>query len=203
MTETSASQLFDWLSTSTIQVSASIVCLLAYFVITRYAYPKIEQGVVQGKFKSDAALKAIKVIRLLSSILTVVVLFIVWGFDFSGLLLITTSIITVTGIALFANWSILSNVTAFIVLLLQKSYRRGNYIRIIDADNYIEGYIAEVNVFNTRLITEGRETIIYPNSLLISRPMVINPKIKWAGVGKISNRSHGEANPSDEAGRGS
>ena len=109
----------------------------------------------------------------------------IWGFDFSGLLLFTTSIVTVVGIALFASWSILSNITAYFVLLLHQSYRRGNFIRVIDADNYIEGYISEMNAFNTRLITEAREVIIYPNNLLLSRPTIINPKSRFEGIGKI------------------
>lgn len=175
----------DWTSIYGIQLLASTACILLYFLFTRYAFPKIEKGVEQGKFKSDAALKAFKLVRLLTGIVTCAALLIIWGFDFSGLLLFTTSIITVTGIALFASWSLLSNITAYFVLLLHQSYRRGNFIRVIDADNYIEGYISEMNVFNTRLITEAREVIIYPNNLLLSRPTIINPKSRLDGIGKI------------------
>ncbi len=176
----------DWLATYGIQTFASLAALLVYFLITRFAFPRIEEGVEQGKFKSEATLKAFRLTRFFSGIVVIVALLVIWGFDFSGLLLVTTSIITVLGIALFAGWSILSNVTAFIVLLLHRSYRRGNFIRVIDFDNYIEGYIAEVNLFNTRLITESRETVIYPNNLLISRPTIINPKTRMSGLGKIN-----------------
>ncbi len=179
---------FEWAATNSIRVGASLASLALYILITRYAFPRIERGVAQGKFKSDATLKAFTVVRLFSGIVTFAALLAIWGFDFSGLLLITTSIITLTGIALFASWSILSNITAYIVLLMHNSYRRGNFVRVIDADNYIEGYIAEVNVFNTRLITEARETILYPNNLMISRPTIINPRNRLEGLGKITDR---------------
>jgi small-conductance mechanosensitive channel len=185
MTEAQTAQLQAWISNYSLQVIATGICLLAYFLMTRFAFPRIEKGVEQGKFKSSAAIKAFHVVRLLAGIVIAVVLIIVWGVDFSGLLLLSTSIITLTGIALFASWSILSNITAYFVLLLHQAYRRGNYIRVIDADNYIEGYISEVNVFNTRLITEDREVVIYPNNLLISRPALMNPRKKMNSVGKI------------------
>ncbi len=178
--------LIGWLSESSIQVIASAISVLAYFLMTRFAFPRIEKGVEQGRFKSESTVKAFHIVRLLSGTITFVALLMIWGVDFSGLLLISTSIITLTGIALFASWSILSNITAYLVLLMHQAYRRGNFIRVIDADNYIEGYISEVNVFNTRLITEDREVVIYPNNLLISRPTFMNPKQRMRSMGKIS-----------------
>lgn len=190
-TEWLSSPSAAWLmSTEGIQVAASLASIFIYFLVTRLAFPKIEKGVEEGKFKSDATLKAFRVVRLISGTVLVVALFIIWGFDFSGLLVIATSVITVVGIALFASWSILSNVTAFILLLVHSSYRRGNYIRVIDVDNYIEGYIAEVNLINTRLITEDREVVIYPNNLLITRPTIINPRTRLGGVGKITDLAY-------------
>ena len=184
-----------WAGGYPLQVAASLIALSLYFLIVRFAFPKIEAGIIQGRFKSNTTPKALMMVRLFSAIVTVAALMIIWGFDFSGLLLITTSVITLTGIALFASWSILSNVTAYVVLLLHHSYRRGNFIRVIDMDNYIEGYIAEVNVFNTRLITEARETVIYPNNLLISRPTLINPRSRLSGIGKITDQSSGPESP--------
>ena len=55
---------------------------------------------------------------------------------------------------------------------------------MIDADNYVEGYISEINLFNTKLITDDREIILFPNNLLIARPIIINPKVKYNTIGK-------------------
>lgn len=187
MTDDQATTLLSWLPSSSLQIAATGACLLAYFLMTRLAFPHIEKAVEQGRFKSGASVKALHIVRFLCSTVIAVVLLIVWGVDFSGLLLISTSIVTLTGIALFASWSILSNVTAYFVLLLHSPFRRGNFIRVIDVDNYIEGYISEVNVFSTKLITADREVVIYPNNLLISRPTLINPRKKLNSVGKITD----------------
>ena len=34
-------------------------------------------------------------------------------------------------------------------------------------DNYAEGHVSELNRFSTKLITESREVIIYPNNLVL------------------------------------
>ena len=59
----------------------------------------------------------------------------------------------------------------------------------IDVDNYAEGYISELSLFNTKLLTESREIIIYPNNLLLGRPALINPRDRLYGVGKLPNHN--------------
>ena len=167
--------------------------LVFYFVTTKYTLPKIEAKVSQSNLKSDEFTKAHHIAKLLIGILSLVLVLLVWGIDFSGLLVVSTSILTLTGVALFASWSLLSNITCYFLLLFHTSFRRGNFIRVLDADNYVEGYITEIGVFNTRLLTEDREIIVYPNNLIMNRPSVINPRKKWKTIGKLSDRTETKA----------
>jgi small-conductance mechanosensitive channel len=98
--------------------------------------------------------------------------------------------LTLLGVALFASWSLLSNVTAYFVILLNPSFRRGTFVRIIDVDNYSEGYISELSLFSTKLVTESREVIIYPNNLLLGRPTLINPRDRLHGIGKLPSHTN-------------
>lgn len=181
--------LVTWLLTYSINLVWSLVALIMYAFITRLALPVIERSVDKSKLKSESTDKAYHMVRLLSGTLTLAVLLLIWGIDFSGLLVLSTSLITLTGVALFASWSLLSNITAYFVMLFHNSFRRGNFVRVIDADNYIEGYIADVNVFNTKLITEEREVVVYPNNLMLTRPVVINPRNRWKVIGKLIDKS--------------
>ncbi|WP_156490117.1 mechanosensitive ion channel domain-containing protein, partial [Oleiphilus sp. HI0086] len=83
-------------------------------------------------------------------------------------------------------------ITSFFILLVQKSFRRGNFVRVIDGDNYVEGYISEINLFSTKLISEAREVIIYPNNLLLTRPMLVNPRDRLKGIGKLQSEEYKE-----------
>ena len=170
----------------------SLVVLVFYLSVSRKLLPKLETNIEKTKLKSTSAIKGVFAARVLVATLSLSLLLLAWGIDFSGLLVLSTSILTVTGVALFASWSLLSNITAYFILLTNVAYRRGNFVRILDGDNYIEGYIADVGPFSTRLLTTERETLMYPNNLILTRPVLLNPKQKWGSMGKIVAKSSSE-----------
>ncbi len=178
---------------------ASVAVLLVYFFLARISLPKIHDKVGRSKFKAGASIKAYQTVKWIGRALAASAFLLIWGIDFRGLLLVSTTIITLTGVALFANWSILSNITAFFVLLVHKSYSRGNFIQVIDGDNYLEGYISEINLFNTLLVTESRELVVYPNNLLLGRPTLINPRKRLNIVGKITDFAGPTESPRDSS----
>lgn len=177
-------QILSWLSLYKVNVILSLFILLLYVVLQRMAIPRLEAMVEQGALKNKVLKQSIAVFRLLNGVVVLALILFIWGFDFQWLLAASSGIIALTGVALFASWSILSNITAFFILLAHQSYKRGTFIRILEADNYVEGVISDINLFNTRLISDNREYIIYPNNLLIARPTIINPKIHYLTVGK-------------------
>jgi len=162
------------------------VVVLFYLVVSRKLLPKVESNITKSKLKSGSALKGLFAARVIVATVSLSLLLLAWGIDFSGLLVLSTSIITVTGVALFASWSLISNITAYFILLTNVAYRRGNFIRILDGDNFIEGYIADLGPFSTRLLTAERETLMYPNNLILTRPVLINPKTVWGTMGKVT-----------------
>ena len=163
--------------------------LLIYLAMSRKLLPKLETNIVKSKLKSNSAIKGLFAARVIVATVSLALLLLAWGIDFSGLLVLSTSIITVTGVALFASWSLISNITAYFILLTNVAYRRGNYVRILDGDNFIEGVIADVGLFSTRLLTAERETLMYPNNLILTRPVLLNPKEKWGAMGKVVAKS--------------
>lgn len=179
------SNFIAWINQYYVNLIWSAGVILLHVIIVKWTLPKVKDGVKISKLSEDSALKAFNMMRIIIGTMTVAALFIVWGIDFSGLLLISTSLITITGVALFANWSLLSNITAYFILLYQPSYSRGNFIRIFDGDNFVEGTITEVNLFNIKLITDEDEVIMYPNNLLLTRLSMLNPKHRLQGFGKI------------------
>jgi len=178
-----------WLTQYQSNVVWSGLVLLIYLAMSRKLLPKLETNIVKSKLKSNSAIKGLFAARVIVSTVSLALLLLAWGIDFSGLLVLSTSIITVTGVALFASWSLISNITAYFILLTNVAYCRGNYVRILDGDNFIEGVIADVGPFSTRLLTAERETLMYPNNLILTRPVLLNPKEKWGAMGKVVAKS--------------
>lgn len=175
----------DWIQQHWLQVAITLAVVAVYVALDRLAAPRIERVTDQGRFDEDAATRAIRTARLIAGVAGLLTLAIVWGIEIGSVVVFAGTALTLLGVALFATWSLLSNVTAYFVLMLHPAFRRGTFIRVFEADNYTEGYIAEINLFSTRLITEDRETLIYPNNLLVGRPALINPRDRLKGIGKL------------------
>ena len=177
--------LTDWIFLCWPQLATTLLVFVIYWILDRLGTPRLIEGADEGGFKEGSAKQAVRVARGFFVVFGALAIAMVWGIDFHAVFIVASTLITLLGVALFASWSLLSNVTAYFVLLLQPSFKRGNFIRIIDVDNYTEGYIAELTPLHTRLVTENREVVVYPNNLLLGRPTVINPRNRFEGVGKL------------------
>lgn len=166
-------ELSSYLNPTFIQLVLSVLAFLAYIIISRRLVPVIYNLLAGNRMRPEMNKRALVVCHILLLLLLMVLLSIIWGVDIRGLLVLASSIIAVAGVALFASWSLISNVTAFFILLGQKDFAEGSKVRIIDGNNSLEGDISEIHLFNTVLTTKEQERIIYPNNLIISRPVVI------------------------------
>ena len=169
-------QFSQHFSPTTVQIIVSVLVLALYFILSRRLAPLLSSVISRSRLRTEMHKRAQVVSHILLVLLLVVVLSIVWGVDIKGLLVLASSMIAVIGVALFAAWSLLSNITAFFILLGQKAFAEGMEVRVVDGGNYLEGRIVEINLFSTVLRTKDNEQVVYPNNLLVSRPVVVFPK---------------------------
>jgi small-conductance mechanosensitive channel len=93
--------------------------------------------------------------------------------DFRNLGLVLSSVFAVIGIALFAQWSILSNVTSGVIMFFTFPYKIGDYIKIHDKDVPCEGIIEDIKTFHIILHTTDNEIVTYPNSMMLQKGVSI------------------------------
>ncbi|MEH0154977.1 mechanosensitive ion channel domain-containing protein [Limibacter armeniacum] len=105
-------------------------------------------------------------------VLTITIVAIIWEVSFHGLSVYFVSFFTVIGVAFFASWSILSNITASLVLFFNYPFKIGEKIRIQDGDNSIEGEVIDINLFNVRILDERGNQVSYPNNLAVQKPII-------------------------------
>ncbi|HOZ74181.1 MAG TPA: mechanosensitive ion channel [Flavobacterium sp.] len=115
----------------------------------------------------------IKYNSIFFTLLFVTAVFIIWGVQTKDLFLTVSSVLTVIGVALFAQWSILSNITSGVILLFSFPFKIGDIIRIHDKDFPIEAEIEDIRSFHTLLKTSDGELITYPNTLLMQKGISI------------------------------
>ncbi|WP_121365973.1 mechanosensitive ion channel domain-containing protein [Flavobacterium limicola] len=115
----------------------------------------------------------IKYIHLFINILVVIALIVIWGVQTKDITIALSSITTVVGVAMFAQWSILSNITSGIILFFSFPFKIGDVIKIHDKDFPIEAEIEDIGAFHVFLKTIDGEKIIYPNNLLLQKGISI------------------------------
>lgn len=94
----------------------------------------------------------------------------IWGVNFNDVGLVFSSVFAVIGVAMFAQWSILSNITSGVVMFFTFPYKIGDKIKIHDKDFITEPLIIEdILTFQTILKSENGELLSYPNSLLLQK----------------------------------
>lgn len=109
--------------------------------------------------------------------LMVLGMILIWGVDFRNLGLVMSSVFAVIGIAFFAQWSILSNVTSGVIMFFTFPYKIGDYIKIHDKEMPCEGIIEDIKTFHIILHTSNNEIVTYPNSMMLQKGVsIIKPE---------------------------
>ena len=115
----------------------------------------------------------IKYLHLLINILVAIALTLIWGVQPKDIIIAISSITTVVGVAMVAQWSILSNITSGIILFFSFPFKIGDIIKIHDKDFPIIGEIEDIKAFHITLITKEGEIIVYPNNLIFQKGISI------------------------------
>jgi small-conductance mechanosensitive channel len=114
---------------------------------------------------------------LLLYILAGSALALIWGVEIKQFTLFISSVLAVLGIGFFAQWSILSNLTASVILFFYHPVRIGDRIRILDADFDFTGEVKDITGFYFFMKTDKGEYISLPNSLVIQKGIQIMEKL--------------------------
>lgn len=117
-----------------------------------------------------------KYINVLVTFIAIFLLLLVWGIDRTQITLIFSSLFAVVGVALFAIWSILSNITSGVIMFFSFPYKIGSKIKIHDKDSPIEAYIEDIRAFHLHLRTTEGELITYPNNLMLQKAVSVIEK---------------------------
>ena len=102
-----------------------------------------------------------------------ILLSITWAIDFKQITVLFSSVLAILGIALFAQWSIFSNLTASVVLFFYHPVRIGDKIRILDNNFDWVGRVTNMTGFYFFMKTEKGENITLPNNLVIQKGIEI------------------------------
>jgi len=158
------------------QMGFTILLVILYFIGTLFIKKAIHSRAKKNEFEISRQKYTTKFFNFIWALVILTVIAIVWDVSFKGLSIYVASVFTVIGVAFFAQWSILSNITAAIILFFNYSFKIGNNIKIIDGDNSVSGTIVDIHPFHIQILTKGDELISYPNNMIIQKPIILLKK---------------------------
>ena len=113
-----------------------------------------------------------RIINLFLTIFIVTVLAGIWNIHRDQLIVFMTSVVTVLGIAFFAQWSILSNITSSLILFFNHPMKIGQRIRVVDKEYDISGELIDISFFFLYIKNDDGELITIPNTIVLQKTIV-------------------------------
>ncbi|MFN3136884.1 MAG: mechanosensitive ion channel family protein [Allomuricauda sp.] len=118
-----------------------------------------------------------KIIFYLSNLLFYLLAFIgislIWGVNMKDFSVFISSVLAILGVGFVAQWSILSNLTASVILFFNHPLRLGDRIRVMDKDFDWTGKVEDISGFYLFMRTDDGKQITIPTNLVIQKGIEI------------------------------
>ena len=161
------------------QIFIGLVLLIGFRVFRQVTYRWLEKLADRKQVSLQRKQFIIKSFSVVSLAVFAALFTILLGIGFGDISLFLSSIFAVLGVALFAQWSILSNLTASVLIFFVFPYRIGDKIKVAEKDADVSGELIDITMFHVLIRHEDGNIITYPNNLILQK-----------GVTKLLNNSN-------------
>ncbi|RPG30732.1 MAG: mechanosensitive ion channel protein MscS [Muricauda sp. TMED12] len=164
--------MFDTLSFKS-EILLTIILLAVIIALNSLS----KRGIRRFGKTSSIDMNSRKIIFYLSNLLFYLIAFIgislIWGVDLKDFSVFMSSILAILGVGFVAQWSILSNLTASVILFFNHPLRLGDRIRVMDKDFDWTGKVEDISGFYLFMRTDDGKQITIPTNLVIQKGIEI------------------------------
>lgn len=149
-----------------------IAIVLAVTLLAQFASRLLQKRVRLSAEKRALAKDRTDTLRKLANtfilIIWLLVISNVLGFGIQGVFIATSSFFAIAGIALFATWSILSNLTSSLILYFAFPFKVGDTIEFFEEDAP-GGELVEMTLFYLKICTPENHIVSVPSNVAIQK----------------------------------
>ena len=147
---------------------------LLFLSVFRYLAVKFVLKITQAKDRlSKRSNLIVKYVNFVWSFLLIISFTAIWGLNPKEISSFLISITAFVGVAFFAQWSVLSNITGGVVLFFSYPFKIGDVVKIQDKDFPLTARIEDITAFYIILTTTDGDTITYPNNMMLQKAIII------------------------------
>ncbi|MFY0630879.1 MAG: mechanosensitive ion channel [Flavobacteriaceae bacterium] len=147
-------------------IAGSFIVLLILMAITKKITKKVS---LVKNLEPNRKKVVLNVFYFLYYIVFITAVIIILGIDLQEVSIFISSILAILGIALFAQWSLLSNLTASIIIFFYHPLKIGDRVKILDKEFDFTGEVIDITGFYTMIKTDEDQEISIPNSLVLQK----------------------------------
>lgn len=164
-------QFFSDVSTGALHLGLRVLLAIIFFLIGVQLIKLIRNIIKRSMKRANAEVGAIQFVdsfvKAALYVILVVLLATSCGVDAAS----TVAVLGSAGVAIgLAVQGSLSNLAGGVLILMLKPFRVGDYI--IESHTGKEGFVREIHIFFTKLLTHDNQTVILPNGSLANNSLV-------------------------------
>lgn len=168
--------MIDFLEVHQYEFLFSLIVLILLFIIYRVSSFVIKKIGKKNNINVQRAKLMTRYAGFTLILIAILIELFVFGAELSDIGLVFSSVFAVIGIALFAIWSILSNITSGVIMFFSFPYKVGDKIQIHDKDFPIEAIIEDIRAFHLHLRMDNGNLVTYPNNLMLQKGVTLVQK---------------------------
>ncbi|MEE3243084.1 MULTISPECIES: mechanosensitive ion channel family protein [Leeuwenhoekiella] len=166
-----------------------IESLILLFVlgIIRYVVSKlIVSRYRRANFDITRKQLTIKVLNILFFMVLGFCLAVIWGLSGQDVIAGIGSVITILGVAFFAQWSLLCNITSGLILFFNHPLKIGDYVEIVDKDFPMSGRVENITLFFLHLRNKDNHVYTLSNTIVVQKTMrIMKPEEFFEEIEKL------------------
>ncbi|MBP6312804.1 MAG: mechanosensitive ion channel [Flavobacteriales bacterium] len=152
-----------------IEIIESIALIVSFLMLRFVLTRTIEKVALNFSYQKPRVKIIKKIINILLIFVAGGILTFIWGVDRTELIYLVSTLLTILGIAFFAQWSIISNITSTLIIFFSHPATIGDTITVMDKDFSIEGRISDIGAFFVILKTADGEKVSIPSNVFIQK----------------------------------
>lgn len=165
--------MYEILETQRVKIIETIILVLVIVIVKIITSKAIKRILTKLDFDLQRKRISQKIVNLFIILGIIIGLAGIWNIDQKELMVFFTSVLTILGIAFFAQWSILSNITASLILFFNHPLRIGQYIQVLDREFSVEGKLEDITFFFMHIRTIENEIVTIPNNVVLQRTLLM------------------------------
>jgi len=172
----------EFFTTLRLEIIETIVLIVAMISVKLASTKAIKRILSSLEFDLQRKRISQKIVNLFILLVGGFILAGIWNIDRKELFVFFTSVLTILGIAFFAQWSILSNITASLILFFNHPLRIGQFIQVFDKDYTVEGKLEDISFFFMHVRTKENQIVTIPNNLVLQRTILMKTEVSKEDV---------------------